>query len=79
LDSIFNSKYDEFVGNLRDVFPELTPALDAASALPLADRISKFRAEVMPQILARSFLALSCPMPSGPPSPLIVKLLFRSS
>ncbi len=48
LDSIFNSKYDEFVGNLRDVFPELTPALDAASALPLADRISKFRAEVMP-------------------------------
>ena len=48
LDSIFNSKYDEFVGNLREVFPELTPALDAAIALPLADRISKFREEVMP-------------------------------
>jgi hypothetical protein len=48
LDSIFNSKYNEFVSNLRDVFPELTPALDSAIALPLTDRITKFREEVMP-------------------------------
>ena len=48
LDSIFNSKYDEFVANLRDVFPELSAALDASTALPLSDRIAKFREEVMP-------------------------------
>lgn len=48
LDSIFQSKYDEFVANLRDVFPELVPALDVAHALPLPERIAKFREEVMP-------------------------------
>jgi hypothetical protein len=48
LDSIFNSKYNEFVANLRDVFPELTPALDTAYSFCIEDRITKFREEVMP-------------------------------
>lgn len=48
LDSIFQSKYDEFIGNLREVFPELAPALNVAHGLPLPERIAKFREEVMP-------------------------------
>lgn len=48
LDSIFNSKYNEFIANLRDVFPELTPALDTAFSLSIETRIAKFREDVMP-------------------------------
>jgi hypothetical protein len=48
LDSIFNSKYDEFVANLRDVFPELTAQLDAATALTAEQRVAAFKAQVVP-------------------------------
>ena len=45
--SIFNSKYEEFVANLRDVFPELTVDLDAALALAPAQRSEMFRQQVL--------------------------------
>jgi hypothetical protein len=48
LGSIFNSKYDEFLGNLRDVFPELAVDLDAAAALTPEQRIEQFRTQVLP-------------------------------
>lgn len=48
LDSIFNSKYDEFLTNLRDVFPELTTQLDAAASLTAEQRIVEFRTQVLP-------------------------------
>jgi hypothetical protein len=47
LDSIFNSKYDEFLANLRDVFPELAVELDAAAALTAEQRIAEFRTQVL--------------------------------
>ncbi len=47
LESIFNSKYDEFLTNLRDVFPELSVDLDAASALTPEQRIEGFRTQVL--------------------------------
>ena len=47
LESIFNSKYDEFLANLRDVFPELSVDLDAASALTPEQRIEGFRTQVL--------------------------------
>ncbi len=48
LDSIFNNKYDEFVANLRDVFPELGSALDIAAALTATERVAAFKAQVVP-------------------------------
>jgi hypothetical protein len=48
LDSIFNNKYDEFVANLRDVFPELGSALDIAAALTAVERVTAFKAQVVP-------------------------------
>ena len=47
LGSIFNSKYDEFLGNLRDVFPELAVDLDAAAALTPEQRVDGFRSQVL--------------------------------
>lgn len=47
LGSIFNSKYDEFLGNLRDVFPELTVDLDTAAGLTPEQRVEGFRAQVL--------------------------------
>ncbi len=46
-ESIFNSKYDEFAGNLRDVFPELAVDIDAAVALDAAARVEGFRTQVL--------------------------------
>jgi len=47
LGSIFNSKYDEFLGNLREVFPELAVDLDAAAALTPEQRIEGFRSQIL--------------------------------
>ena len=46
-DSIFNSKYDEFLINIRDVYPELSAELDAAAALTVERRIAEFRTQVL--------------------------------
>ncbi len=46
-ESIFNSKYDEFAGNLRDVFPELAVDIDVAVALDAAARVEGFRTQVL--------------------------------
>jgi hypothetical protein len=48
LDSIFNSKYDEFLINIREVFPELSSQLDATAALTAEQRIAEFRTQVLP-------------------------------
>jgi hypothetical protein len=48
LDSIFNTKYDEFVANLRDVFPELGAALDTTASLTATERTAAFKAQVVP-------------------------------
>lgn len=48
LDSIFNSKYDEFIANLRDVFPEVVAQLDIATALSGEERVKAFKEQVVP-------------------------------
>lgn len=48
LDSIFNSKYDEFLTNIREVFPELSAQLDVAATLTAEQRIAEFRTQVLP-------------------------------
>ena len=48
LDSIFNSKYDEFIANLREVFPEVTTQLNAAAALTGEERVKAFKETVVP-------------------------------
>jgi hypothetical protein len=48
LDSIFFTKYDEFIANLRDVFPELSSALDSATSLTAIERVTAFKNQVVP-------------------------------
>jgi hypothetical protein len=47
-ESMFNSKYEEFAGNLREVFPEISIEIDAALALTPEQRIEGFRVHVLP-------------------------------
>ena len=48
LDSIFYTKYDEFIANLRDVFPELGQSLDSAASLTAIERVTAFKNQVVP-------------------------------
>lgn len=43
----FQKKYNEFVADLRETFPELTVALDTAAALPEAERLAKYTETVL--------------------------------
>jgi hypothetical protein len=44
--SVFQTKYDEFAKELLETFPELSTQIRAAVAIPAADRLSRFQAEV---------------------------------
>ena len=44
--SVFQTKYDEFAKELLETFPELATQIRAAVAIPAADRLSRFQAEV---------------------------------
>jgi len=44
--SVFQTKYDEFAKELLETFPELSNQIRAAMAIPVADRLSRFQAEV---------------------------------
>lgn len=48
LDSIFNRKYTEFCDDLVGAFPEKTTEIQEARALTETERMTRFRAEVMP-------------------------------
>ena len=43
---MFVKKYDEFAADLQNTYPELKTALEAALAIPAADRVTKYKAEV---------------------------------
>lgn len=43
---MFVKKYDEFAADLQNTYPELKLALEAAVAIPAADRVTKYKAEV---------------------------------
>lgn len=45
--SVFQTKYTEFVADLRGTFPELEAALKAADAIPLGERHTRYFKEVM--------------------------------
>ena len=61
LDSIFQTKYDEFVGSLMEVFPELADVLNAAKDLSKADRLAQYTAFVMPLAGSPTRDPLTCP------------------
>lgn len=46
METMFQSKYGEFAADLRDTFPELDAAVNAALAIPAAERMAKYREEV---------------------------------
>ena len=46
--NIFDTKYDDFAGDLLEVFPELEGNVRAAIALNEAERMRRFRDEVLP-------------------------------
>ena len=48
LESIFQTKYDEFATSLLEVFPELADVINAAKALSKADRLVQYKAFIMP-------------------------------
>jgi hypothetical protein len=48
MDAIFQTKYDEFAAALTDVFPELAVDITASMALTPKERITRFKAEVLP-------------------------------
>lgn len=48
LGSIFNKKYDEFCDDLTGAYPEKTEEIVAARALTEAERLARFRDEVLP-------------------------------
>ena len=43
---MFVKKYDEFAADLQNTYPELKEVLEAALAIPAADRVAKYKAEV---------------------------------
>ena len=48
--SIFDVKYSEFTVNLLAAIPEMDTQISAAASLPPAERLSRFKAEVLPSI-----------------------------
>ena len=48
--SIFDVKYSEFISNLLEAVPEMEVQIRAAGALPPAERLARFKAEVLPSI-----------------------------
>jgi hypothetical protein len=48
LDSIFNKKYNEFCDDLMGTYPEKQAEIVAARALTETERLTRFRAEVLP-------------------------------
>lgn len=48
LEAIFQTKYDEFAASLLEVFPELADVINAAKALSKSDRLTQYKAFVMP-------------------------------
>ena len=61
LDSIFQTKYDEFATSLMDVFPELADVINAAKALSKADRLVQYKAFIMPLAGSPTRDSTSCP------------------
>lgn len=61
LESIFQTKYDEFVASLMEVFPELADVLNAAKALSKADRLVQYKAFVMPMAGSPKRDPTACP------------------
>jgi len=61
LESIFQTKYDEFVTSLMEVFPELADVLNAAKALSKADRLVQYKAFVMPMAGSPTRDPTTCP------------------
>lgn len=45
--SVFQTKYDEFLADIRGTFPELAAGLDTAAAIPVAERHTRYYKEVM--------------------------------
>lgn len=48
LDTIFQSKYDEFAASLLEVYPELSSEIKAALALGPEERLAKYKATILP-------------------------------
>jgi hypothetical protein len=65
--SVFQTKYDEFLIDIRGTFPELAAGLDAAAAIPVAERHTRYFKEVM-KAHARPASATALPAP-GPVLP----------
>jgi hypothetical protein len=61
LESIFQTKYDEFAKSLLDVFPEMADVINAASALSKSDRLAQYKAFVMPCAGSPTRDPKSCP------------------
>ena len=61
LESIFQTKYDEFVASLMEVFPELADVLNAAKGLSKADRLVQYKAFVMPMAGSPTRDPVTCP------------------
>jgi len=48
LETIFQSKYDEFAASLLEVYPELSSEIKAALALGPEERLAKYKANILP-------------------------------
>jgi hypothetical protein len=66
LSSLFLKKYAEFAADLRESFPELTVALDAACAIPEGERAKLYAKEVLPKHEKEMGGATKCPGPLLP-------------
>ena len=61
LDSIFQKKYTEFCDDLRGTYPEKDAEIQAARNLTEAERIERFRNEVLPTAGNPTRNPLECP------------------
>jgi hypothetical protein len=61
--SVFQTKYDEFLVDIRGTFPELAAGLDAAAAIPVAERHTRYFKEVM-KAHARPEAGAAGPLPA---------------
>lgn len=66
VEAIFQAKYEEFAAALKETFPELTDAVDAALQLSMDQRQARYKAEVLPTGGRPARPSAECPGPVLP-------------
>ena len=61
LDTIFQTKYNEFAASLKEVFPELAEKIDESCQLPIGERLDQYKSYVLPKAGSPKRNPADCP------------------